>query len=140
MGQESTTAVQWMREMESVVDGQDMDLYPDDKKREAVALHIRLVVLTDKTALGIVKQVGNQDGFDEAYRRWSIRYAPRTLGRNLTRLTSIIDHDFGSDESQMLDRIASGEVQIEEHERISSKRIADSGVQLSKRECLQPLG
>eukprot|EP00971_Amphidinium_carterae_P275755 5471807-Amphidinium_carterae.1 len=53
----------------------------------------QLVVLTDKTALGIVKQVGNQDGF-EAYRRLAIRYAPRTLGRNLTRLTSIIDHDF----------------------------------------------
>eukprot|EP00971_Amphidinium_carterae_P174343 3455984-Amphidinium_carterae.3 len=94
--------------MESVADGQDMDLYPDEKKREAVALFFRVVVLTDWTALGIVyiiKQVGNRDGF-EAYRRLAIRYAPHTLGRNLTRLTSIIDYDFGSDESQMLDKIS----------------------------------
>eukprot|EP00971_Amphidinium_carterae_P201078 3990341-Amphidinium_carterae.1 len=105
MGQESTTSVQWMREMEGATDALDFDLYLDDKKREAVSLYFRLVVLTDKTALGIVKQIGNQDGF-EAYRRLAIRYAPRTLGRNLTRLTSIIDHDFGSDESQMLNKIA----------------------------------
>eukprot|EP00971_Amphidinium_carterae_P173896 3447064-Amphidinium_carterae.1 len=103
--------------MESATDALDFDLYVDEKKREAVSLYFRLVVLTDKTALGIVKQVGNQDGF-EAYRRLAIRYAPRTLGRNLTRRTSIIDHDFGSDESQMLDKIASWERQIEEHERI----------------------
>eukprot|EP00971_Amphidinium_carterae_P258283 5126874-Amphidinium_carterae.1 len=105
MGQESTNAVQWMREMESATDALDFDLYVDEKKREAVSLYFRLVVPTDKTALGIVKLVGNQDGF-EAYRRQAVRYAPRTLGRNLTRLTSIIDHDFGSDESQMLDKIA----------------------------------
>eukprot|EP00971_Amphidinium_carterae_P110330 2185942-Amphidinium_carterae.1 len=95
MGQKSTNAVQWMREMESATDALDFDLYIEEiqKKREAVSLYFRLVVLTDKTALGIVKQVGNQDGF-EAYRRSAIRYAPRFLGRNLTRLTSIIDHDF----------------------------------------------
>eukprot|EP00971_Amphidinium_carterae_P022979 453393-Amphidinium_carterae.1 len=125
MGQESTNAVQWMREMESATEALDVDLHVDEKKREAVSLYFRLVVLTDKTALGIVKQVGNQDGF-EAYRRLAIRYAPRTLGRNLTRLTSIIDHDVGSDESQMLDKIASWERQIEEHERISEEKIAES--------------
>eukprot|EP00971_Amphidinium_carterae_P167248 3314103-Amphidinium_carterae.1 len=40
----------------------------------------------------------------------------------------IIDHDlkFGSDESQMLDKIASWERHIEEHERISGEKIADS--------------
>eukprot|EP00971_Amphidinium_carterae_P132279 2620312-Amphidinium_carterae.8 len=59
-------------------------------------------------------------------KRKEVRYAPRTLGRNLTRLTSIIDHDFGTDESQMLDKIAAWERQIEEHERISGERIADS--------------
>eukprot|EP00971_Amphidinium_carterae_P058570 1158227-Amphidinium_carterae.1 len=111
--------------MESATDALDFDLYVDEKKREAVSLHFRLVVLTDKTALGIVKQVRNQDGF-EAYRRLAIRYAPRTLGRNLTRLTSIIDHDFGSDKSQMLDKIASWERQIEEHELISGEKIAES--------------
>eukprot|EP00971_Amphidinium_carterae_P253309 5029132-Amphidinium_carterae.2 len=99
MGQESTNAVQWMREMESATDALDFDLYVDEKKREAVSLYFRL-------------QVGNQDGF-EAYRRLAIRYAPRTLDRNLTRLTSIIDHDFGSDEMQMLGKIASWERQIE---------------------------
>eukprot|EP00971_Amphidinium_carterae_P194365 3856643-Amphidinium_carterae.1 len=78
MGQESTNAIQWMREMESATDALDFDLYVDEKKREAVSLHFRLVVLTDKTALGMVKQVGNQDGF-EAYRSLAIRYAPRTL-------------------------------------------------------------
>eukprot|EP00971_Amphidinium_carterae_P268396 5325102-Amphidinium_carterae.1 len=69
--------------------------------------------------------MGNQDGF-EAYRRLAVRYAPRTLGRNLTQLTSIIDHDFGSDESQMLDKISVWEKLIEEHERISGEKIADS--------------
>eukprot|EP00971_Amphidinium_carterae_P020170 397420-Amphidinium_carterae.1 len=111
--------------MENASDALDFDLYVDEKKREAVSLYFRLVVLTDKTALGIVKPVGNQDGF-EAYRRLAVRYAPRTLGRNLTRLTSIIDHDFGTDETQMLDKIASWERQIEEHERISGEKIADS--------------
>eukprot|EP00971_Amphidinium_carterae_P166269 3295518-Amphidinium_carterae.1 len=128
MGQESTTAVQWMREMESAADALDFDLYVEEKKREAVTLCFRLVVLTDKTALGIVKQVGNQDGF-VAFRtkfRLAIRYAPRTLGRNLTRLTSIIDHDFGFDESQMLDRMSAWERQKEEQERISGGKIADS--------------
>eukprot|EP00971_Amphidinium_carterae_P068625 1358861-Amphidinium_carterae.1 len=113
-----SNAVQWMREMESARDALDFDLYVDEKKHEAVSLYFRLVVLTDKTALGIVKQV--------AYRRLAIRYAPRKLGRNLTRLTSIIDHDFGSDESQVLDKIASWERQIEEHERISGEKIAES--------------
>eukprot|EP00971_Amphidinium_carterae_P059554 1177736-Amphidinium_carterae.4 len=102
------TAVQWMREMENAPDGLDCDLHTDEKKGEAVALYFRLVVFADKTALGIVKQIGNPDGF-EAYRRLAVRYAPRTLGRNLTRLTSIIDHDFGSDASQMIDRIAAWE-------------------------------
>eukprot|EP00971_Amphidinium_carterae_P064499 1277709-Amphidinium_carterae.1 len=97
MGQESTTAVQWMREMENSPDALDFDLYVEEKKKEAVALYFRLVVLTDKTVLGIVKQIVNQDGF-EAYCRSAVRYAPRTIGRNLTRLTSIIDHDFGTDE------------------------------------------
>eukprot|EP00971_Amphidinium_carterae_P336778 6473325-Amphidinium_carterae.1 len=83
MGQWSTIAVLWMRDMENATDGQNMDLYTDERKRVAVALFFRLVVLTDKTALGIVKQVGNQDG-DETYRRLAIRYASRTLGRNLT--------------------------------------------------------
>eukprot|EP00971_Amphidinium_carterae_P176678 3502797-Amphidinium_carterae.1 len=69
--------------MEGATDALDFDWYVDEKKREAVSLYFRLVVLTDKTALGIVKQVGNQDSF-EAYRRLAIRYAPRTLGRNLT--------------------------------------------------------
>eukprot|EP00971_Amphidinium_carterae_P253013 5023252-Amphidinium_carterae.1 len=57
--------------------------------------------------------------------RFATRHA-RTLGRNLTRLTSIIDHDFGTDETQMLDKIAAWERQIEEHERISGEKIADS--------------
>eukprot|EP00971_Amphidinium_carterae_P348120 6490331-Amphidinium_carterae.1 len=120
--------------MESATDALDFDLYVDEKKREAVSLHFRLVVLTDKTALGIVKQMENQDGF-EAYRRLAIRYAPRTLGRNLTRLTSIIDHDFGSDESQMLDKIASWERQIEEHERRAHLSSAEDALarQLTKR-------
>eukprot|EP00971_Amphidinium_carterae_P113141 2241229-Amphidinium_carterae.1 len=125
MGQESTTAVQWMCEMENAADALDFDLYVEEKKKkEAVALYLRLVVLTDKTALGIVKQIGNQDGF-EAYPRLAARYAPRTLGRNMTRLTPIIDHDFGT-ESQMLDKISALERQIEEHERISGEKIADS--------------
>eukprot|EP00971_Amphidinium_carterae_P297251 5905300-Amphidinium_carterae.1 len=67
MGQESTTAVQWMREMENKTDAMDFDLYVGKKKRVAIA---------------------NQDGF-EAYRRLAIKYAPRTSGRNLTRLTLI---------------------------------------------------
>eukprot|EP00971_Amphidinium_carterae_P322016 6400881-Amphidinium_carterae.1 len=60
MGQESTTAVQWMREMENVPDALDFDLYVEEKQMKAVALYFRRVVLTDKTA-----QTGNQDG---AYR------------------------------------------------------------------------
>eukprot|EP00971_Amphidinium_carterae_P120685 2391291-Amphidinium_carterae.2 len=121
MGQESTTAVQWMCEMENAPDALDFDLYVEEKKKEAVAPYFRLVVLTDKTALGIVKQIGNQDGF-EAYRRLAVRYVPRGLGRNLTRPTSIIDHDFGTDESQMLDKISAWERQIEEHKRISGEK------------------
>eukprot|EP00971_Amphidinium_carterae_P154145 3057136-Amphidinium_carterae.2 len=78
--------------MESAQDALDFDLYVEEKKKEA--------------ALGIVKQVGNQDGF-EAYRRLAVGYAPRTLGRNLPRLTSIVDHDFGTDKSQMIDKIGS---------------------------------
>eukprot|EP00971_Amphidinium_carterae_P005135 102369-Amphidinium_carterae.1 len=69
--------------MESATDALDFDLYVDEKKHEAVSLCFRLVAPTDKTVLGIVKQVGNQDGF-EAYRRLVIRYAPAsttTLGQ-----------------------------------------------------------
>eukprot|EP00971_Amphidinium_carterae_P168214 3332836-Amphidinium_carterae.1 len=61
IGQKSTNSVQWMREMESGSDALDFDLYVDEKKQEAVTLYFKLVVLTDKTALGIVKQIGNQD-------------------------------------------------------------------------------
>eukprot|EP00971_Amphidinium_carterae_P175001 3469192-Amphidinium_carterae.1 len=57
--------------MENAPDALDFDLYVEEKKKEAVALYFRLVVLTDKTGLGIVKQMGNQDGF-EAYRRLAI--------------------------------------------------------------------
>eukprot|EP00971_Amphidinium_carterae_P201234 3993420-Amphidinium_carterae.1 len=39
MGQESTTAVQWMREMESAPDALGLDLYVEEKKKEAVALY-----------------------------------------------------------------------------------------------------
>eukprot|EP00971_Amphidinium_carterae_P258444 5129537-Amphidinium_carterae.2 len=67
-----------MRDMENAPNALDFDLYVEEKKKETVALYFRLVVLTDKTALGIVKQVGNQDGF-EAYRRLAVRHAPRTL-------------------------------------------------------------
>eukprot|EP00971_Amphidinium_carterae_P253488 5032477-Amphidinium_carterae.1 len=56
MGQESTTAVQWMRGMENAPDALDFDLYVEEKKKEALTLYFRLVVLTDKTAPGIVKQ------------------------------------------------------------------------------------
>eukprot|EP00971_Amphidinium_carterae_P234088 4645064-Amphidinium_carterae.2 len=75
--------------MESATDALDFDFYVEEKNEKQ-------------------SHFGNQDGF-EAYRRLAIRYAPRTLGRNLTTLPlmSIIDHDFGSDESQMLDKIAS---------------------------------
>eukprot|EP00971_Amphidinium_carterae_P085317 1687828-Amphidinium_carterae.1 len=53
MGQKSTNAVQWMKEMEGASDAQtlDFDLYVDEKKREAVSLCFKLVVLIDKTAL-----------------------------------------------------------------------------------------
>eukprot|EP00971_Amphidinium_carterae_P215923 4286094-Amphidinium_carterae.1 len=40
-------------EMENAPDALDRDLYVEEKKKEAVALYFRLVVLTDKTALGI---------------------------------------------------------------------------------------
>eukprot|EP00971_Amphidinium_carterae_P319309 6346551-Amphidinium_carterae.1 len=36
IGQKSTNALQWMREMESANDALDFDLYVDEKKREAV--------------------------------------------------------------------------------------------------------
>eukprot|EP00971_Amphidinium_carterae_P159965 3171336-Amphidinium_carterae.1 len=35
MGQESTNAEQWMREMGSATDALDFDLHVDEKKREA---------------------------------------------------------------------------------------------------------
>eukprot|EP00971_Amphidinium_carterae_P091305 1807106-Amphidinium_carterae.1 len=74
--------------MESATDALDFDLYVEEKKREAVSVYFRLVALTDKTALGIVKQVGNQDGF-EAYRRLAIRCTPRTLGQRLSSTTTL---------------------------------------------------
>eukprot|EP00971_Amphidinium_carterae_P117869 2334981-Amphidinium_carterae.1 len=43
IGQESTNAVQWTREMESASDALDLDLYVDEKKREAVTLYFKLV-------------------------------------------------------------------------------------------------
>eukprot|EP00971_Amphidinium_carterae_P351539 6492157-Amphidinium_carterae.5 len=52
MGQESANAVQWMHEMESAAKAIDFDLYVEEKKREAVPLCFRLVVLTDKTRAG----------------------------------------------------------------------------------------
>eukprot|EP00971_Amphidinium_carterae_P124141 2458905-Amphidinium_carterae.1 len=42
MGQESTTAVQWTRDMENAPDALDFDLYVEEKKKkkkEAVALY-----------------------------------------------------------------------------------------------------
>eukprot|EP00971_Amphidinium_carterae_P212178 4210700-Amphidinium_carterae.1 len=60
MGQKSTNAVQWMREMESGTDAIDFDLHVDEKKREAVSLCFRLVVLADKTALGWVPSTSNR--------------------------------------------------------------------------------
>eukprot|EP00971_Amphidinium_carterae_P242208 4809425-Amphidinium_carterae.1 len=38
MGQESATAVQWMREMESAPNALDFDLYVEEQKREAALL------------------------------------------------------------------------------------------------------
>eukprot|EP00971_Amphidinium_carterae_P317090 6303401-Amphidinium_carterae.1 len=54
MGQESTTVAQWMREMENAPNALDFDLYVEEKKKEAVALYFCLVVLIDKTVLGVV--------------------------------------------------------------------------------------
>eukprot|EP00971_Amphidinium_carterae_P171979 3409923-Amphidinium_carterae.1 len=65
--------------MESASDALDFDLYVDEKKREAIALYFKLVVLTDKTALGIVKQIGNQDGF-EAIAGWRFSTHQEHLG------------------------------------------------------------
>eukprot|EP00971_Amphidinium_carterae_P278207 5522629-Amphidinium_carterae.1 len=95
MGQESTTAVQWMCGMESSPDSLDHDLYTDEKKKEAVAQSVLSPSRVDRQhrAGHCQAAIGNQDGF-EAYRRLAVRCAPRTLGRNLTRLTSIIDHHF----------------------------------------------
>eukprot|EP00971_Amphidinium_carterae_P019310 380369-Amphidinium_carterae.1 len=68
--------------MESATDALEsrLRLVRGGKKARSCTLYFKLV---DKAALGIVKQIGNQDGF-EAYRRLAVRYAPRTSGRNLT--------------------------------------------------------
>eukprot|EP00971_Amphidinium_carterae_P045889 902731-Amphidinium_carterae.1 len=48
MGQESTNAVQWMREMQSATDALDFDLHVEEKKKETVSLYFRLVVVSGK--------------------------------------------------------------------------------------------
>eukprot|EP00971_Amphidinium_carterae_P307998 6120938-Amphidinium_carterae.1 len=52
MGQESTNAVQWMREMESANDALDFDLYVDEKKREAVSFPFGCTHRQDRAGYG----------------------------------------------------------------------------------------
>eukprot|EP00971_Amphidinium_carterae_P160246 3176888-Amphidinium_carterae.1 len=105
--------------MENAPDALDFDLYVEEKKKEAVALQDRAGHCQVDRESGWIRSL-SQAGSKERAKN------SLTLGRNLTRLTSIIDHDFGTDESQMLDKISAWERQIEEHVCISGEKIADS--------------
>eukprot|EP00971_Amphidinium_carterae_P173059 3430709-Amphidinium_carterae.1 len=111
--------------MEVAADVQEFALYSAAKQNLATGLYYKLVMLTEKAALGIVRQVGQNDGY-EAYRRLAQRYAPRTLGRQMNRLTAIVNYDFGQEDGQLLDRLAAWERQVEEHERATTETVQDS--------------
>eukprot|EP00971_Amphidinium_carterae_P346544 6488066-Amphidinium_carterae.1 len=125
IAQDSLTTASGMTAMEGRADAPDYTLYDDSKKRDSASLFFRLVALTEKGALSIVRQIEPQDGY-EAWRRLCARYAPRTVGKNLTRLTQILEYSCGEDERAMLDKIASWERLIQEHEQVSGERVADS--------------
>eukprot|EP00971_Amphidinium_carterae_P079277 1568550-Amphidinium_carterae.6 len=85
---------------------------------------------TRRSGLSSLCQAGRESGWilgpSQVGDKIRSTYVGKKKPHNLSRPTSIINHDFGSDESQMLDRIAAWERQIQEHERISGERIADS--------------
>eukprot|EP00971_Amphidinium_carterae_P325964 6456549-Amphidinium_carterae.1 len=125
IAQDSLTTTTRMTSMEGRADAPDYSQYDDSTKRDSASLFFRLVALTEKGALSIVRQIEPQDGF-EAWRRLCARYAPRTVGKNLTRLTQILEFSFGEDERTMLDKIAAWERLIQEHEQVSGERVAES--------------
>ena len=125
IGNQSSATLDLMRNAESLQDPLDHHQYDADTAALSTSLYYKVSMLTDRAALAIVRQVTSNDGF-EAYRRLVARYNPRTMGRGLSRLAHLLSFDFGSDESQLLDKILQWERLIDEYEHGGSDKVSDS--------------
>ena len=88
-------------------------------------LYYDLTMLTTGTSLKLVKGVSGNNGL-EAYRQLCRRWHAGTRGRNLARLQSILQWNFGTTAAETLDSLASGESEIEEWDQLTGERMADS--------------
>ena len=86
----------------------------DVERNRATTLYYQLVMLTDGIPTTLVRQTGLHNGL-EAYRLLHARYAPKTLGRGLGKLTSILRYEFGDDAGQLLDKMAEWEQLIDDY-------------------------
>ena len=125
IGNQSAATLELMRKAETMTEPLEAELYDVETEALATSLYYKLAMLTDRAALAIVRQVTTNDGF-EAYRRLVMRYNPRTMGRGLSRLAQLLSFDFGSDESQLLDKILQWERLIDEYEKGGAETVSDS--------------
>eukprot|EP00971_Amphidinium_carterae_P347959 6490245-Amphidinium_carterae.1 len=123
IGVDDRTTLREMSEVETEREPLDYELYPVEKQDRARDLYFRFVMLTTGAAFDLVQQITRHDGF-EVHRRMCQRYAPKTMGRSLTRLNAILRFDFGQ-ESGLLDRITAWEKMIEEHDRVAVRPMGD---------------
>ncbi len=96
-----------------------------DEQEESRQVYYTLTMLTSEGALTIVRQAKHSNGY-EAFRLLSKRFNPNTRGRNLARLGQILTPNFGENKSELMDRIAEWEQQIEEYDQNSNDPISDS--------------
>ena len=125
IGNQSPATLAHMRVVETMQDPEDPAAYTEEMATMSTSLYYKLAMLTDRAALAIVRQVTTNDGF-EAYRRLVARYNPRTMGRGLSRLAQLLSFEFGSDESQLLDKILQWERLIDDYEKGGTDVVSDS--------------
>ena len=106
-------------------DIEDLEGVSIDIGTENRNLYNDLTMLTTGTSLKLVKGVAGNNGL-EAYRQLCRRWHAGTRGRNLARLQAILQWNFGTSATEILDSLAAWESEIEEWEQLTGERMADS--------------
>ena len=88
-------------------------------------LYYVLVMQTEAAALSIVQRIANSDGH-EAYRELAKRYNPQTRGRALTRLTAILQADFGNNAKELMDKVTTWERAITDYEAVTGDKVSNA--------------